>query len=627
MKNLSKKVVQLLWLAALSLVTLQGEEISRYHTHITLLPSGSLHIKEDITYDFGSLEKHGIFRDIPIYVKTDTYSNEIPVGLEHIFTKMDGKDIDYTSKKIDSKTSGQILRLKIGDPNHKISGKHTYTIEYDAKRGVYPSTISGMDAVRWNAVGSGSRIPTKHAVAYLVLPDIVPRDSVKTNSYVGRYGENSRRASSKWVGERSIRFEAYDLSPHEALTIEANIPKGILKQQGDDISTGWSDRLLGNWHWGALLGFFLYLWNYAKRFGVYEYSGAISPQYYPPKDLSLLQSGLIIDKFADKKDFAAAVLELGSLGYLEIDNTKKPPIIKKTDKSSDQGDLTMDQKYILDGILFGGRNQYRVESGDPEIAQRMDDKLSKINDLLYEWSVSSGQMRTNPKQSRSKFLTRAGIMMLVLDALAIYSTVRNFGVDATMLVVMGSIFLGVGAFVLLNSIQAKAYGGIIFGAVWLAVTTVGFGSILTSIRNIGELILSPAILIPLMAIMVWYFYKRVGLFTQKGLDTYRYLMGYKEFMGRVEKDRIRRFLKQDPLYLDKGLPYAVLFGHNKHWLKLYEDLNAVQPVWYYGDLYRMDSFNHAVQSQSVAPVSESGGFSGGGGFAGGGGGGGGVGSW
>ena len=86
----------------------------------------------------------------------------------------------------------------------------------------------------------------------------------------------------------------------------------------------------------------------------------------------------------------------------------------------------------------------------------------------------------------------------------------------------------------------------------------------------------------------------------------------------------------DPLYLEKMLPYAVLFNETEHWLSFYHILNAKTPQWYHGDITNMGKFSSSVNSASTSPSKSSSGgsgFSGGGGFTGGGGGGGGGGSW
>ncbi len=604
-----------------------AEEISRYHTRIKVLPSGALEVQEDILYDFGAQAKHGIFRDIPLMIKADKYAKETSVGISDISTLLDSKAVQYTNRTLSSKTAGEILRLKIGDPAHTLTGKHLYTISYKVFRGVYPSAYKGMEAIRWNAVGSGSNIPTKEAVAEMILPSPLGRDNVLPATYTGRYGSKITRGDYQWIDDRRIRYAVAGLSPHEAFTIEANFPKGLLGQSADDLQSSFEDRLIGTWHWAGIAAFLLFLWNYAKKFGVNDNVGAVAVQYYPPKGLSLLQSGLIIDKFADKKDFAAAVLELGSLGYLKIDDVTKPPVIQKSSKNTQSSELSLDQKYILEGILFDRGSQYVLKPDDPYKSQRLQEKLDRLNRILYDWSVASGQMRIDPQKSRSRFLMTSVTISAILVALSILSMLKLYGIDIIIPLLMGVIFVGVGFFVLITSLQKRAWSGIFFGLFWLATTIFGFGSTISQMPNLPALLTSPIMVLPVVAVTLWYFYRKIGIFTQKGLDTYRYLLGYKDFITRVEKERIKRFLREDPLYLDKNLPYAVLFGVSKHWLKLYNELSVDQPVWYYGDIGHMDSFSRSLQSQAMPQVSESGGFSGGGGFAGGGGGGGGVGSW
>ena len=616
--------------ALLLALSASAESIREYHTAITVHPSGSLHIDEAITYDFGSLQRHGIFRDIPLTVKVSPYAPKVPVGLAHFTVRLSGQPVPFQRSTIDSQTGGEMVRYRIGDPNKTVTGLHTYTLSYDVQRGVYPSSLSGMEAIRWNAVGAGSNVPTEHAVADLNLPPALSRDVVRIKVYTGTYGSTDSRADYRWIDDHHVRFEVRDLAPHEALTVEANYPEGLLGQRADALKASTMDQLLGRWHWGALVAFFLWLWNYAKRFGAEDRAGSIAPQYYPPKGLSLLESGLILDKFADKKDFSAAILELGTLGYLEVHQPDGDtnPIIRRTDKPTATDDtLTPDQLYLLNNVLFKNRDTYVVKTQDAARAERINRELDTLNEMLYTWSVSSGQMRTNPKQTRFRFLMTAGGIAVVLMILAVISSFRILGFDPVFSMIISSIFLGFGTFFLIRFLRQKTFAGVFIGLLMFVFTAFSFIGILASTSNLSALLSSPVILLLLLPVGIYYFYRKIGMFTPKGLETYRYLLGYRDFMQHVEKDRIRRFLKKDPGYLDRGLPYAVLFGLNKHWLSFYEALDVPQPAWYYGDLHHMNDFNRSVQSQTVPPPSESGGFSGGGSFSGGGGGGGGVGSW
>jgi len=617
--------------ALLFVLGVSAESIREYHTTITVHPSGSLHVEEVIAYDFSSLQRHGIFRDIPQTVKVSPHAPEVPIGLTHFTVQLAGQPVPFQRSTIASQSGGEMVRYRIGDPAKTLTGLHTYTLSYDAQRGVYPSSLSGMEAIRWNAVGAGSNVPTEHAVADLILPPALSREVVRVRAYTGTYGSTDSRAEYRWIDDHHVQFSVHDLSPHEALTVEANYPEGLLGQRADTLQASAMDQLLGRWHWGALVVFFLWLWNYAKGFGAEDRAGSVAPQYYPPKGLSLLESGLILDKFADKKDFSAAILELGTLGYLEVHQPDDDanPIIRRTDKpTATHDDLTLDQLYLLDHVLFKNKDTYVVKTQDAARAERVNRELDTLNEMLYAWSVTAGQMRANPKQTRTKFLLMVGVVAVVLALLAIISAVKLLGIEPVILTIMGTVFIGIGGHILLGSIRSHAYSGIFFSVVWLFISTIGFsGFFMGGSVNLPALIQSPIILLPLLAAGVYYFYRRIGMFTSKGLETYRYLLGYRDFMKHVEQDRIRRFLKKDPNYLDRGLPYAVLFGLNKHWLSFYEALDVSQPNWYYGDIHHMNTFHESVLSQTTPPPSESGGFSGGGSFSGGGGGGGGVGSW
>ena len=121
----------------------------------------------------------------------------------------------------------------------------------------------------------------------------------------------------------------------------------------------------------------------------------------------------------------------------------------------------------------------------------------------------------------------------------------------------------------------------------------------------------------------------MGARTRKGTATLRYLLGFKEFVEKVESNKIRLLLKEDPKYLDKTLPYAVLFGVSEHWFKFYIELEQT-PLWYNGNRYGLHNLNDTIydgfNTTEHYSESSSGGFSGGG-FSGGGSGGGGGGSW
>ena len=147
--------------------------------------------------------------------------------------------------------------------------------------------------------------------------------------------------------------------------------------------------------------------------------------------------------------------------------------------------------------------------------------------------------------------------------------------------------------------------------------------------GIETLLFGPFGVLLILVAAMFYTYKKIGRFTQKGAYTRKHLLGLHEFISRVKQDEIKRRLDEDPLYLEKLLPYAVLFDETKHWLSFFGLLGVQTPLWYHGNIKNLGGFTSSVESASTPPSKSSGGSgcSGGGGFTGGGGGGGGGGSW
>ncbi|MGH7886042.1 MAG: DUF2207 domain-containing protein [Thermodesulfobacteriota bacterium] len=134
--------------------------------------------------------------------------------------------------------------------------------------------------------------------------------------------------------------------------------------------------------------------------------------------------------------------------------------------------------------------------------------------------------------------------------------------------------------------------------------------------------------------------------TKKGAIINNQLMGFREFIERVETDRIKRLSEEDPKVFDKILPYALVFGLEEKWAKAFDELFTEPPSWYYSPNYSGTFNSHifindlgrsiSIMNKSFysSPknangsrgISSGGGF-GGGGFSGGGFGGGGGGSW
>src|SRR3982074_1704420 len=111
----------------LSGATVQADEgwiITSFHSDITIAGDSSLTIKEDIRVDFGSLQKHGIFRTIPLRYRFDDSRDRY--YLLDVKSVTNGSRALRYSESIDHDNDV----IKIGDPNVLVSGTNRYVITY-----------------------------------------------------------------------------------------------------------------------------------------------------------------------------------------------------------------------------------------------------------------------------------------------------------------------------------------------------------------------------------------------------------------------------------------------------------------------------------------------------------------
>jgi uncharacterized membrane protein len=109
------------------------------------------------------------------------------------------------------------------------------------------------------------------------------------------------------------------------------------------------------------------------------------------------------------------------------------------------------------------------------------------------------------------------------------------------------------------------------------------------------------------------------------------ILGFEDFLGRVESDRIERMVRTPELF-EKYLPYAMALHVEKKWVQAFAGMAMQPPAWYQGSyvggfqpyLLVHDLNAMSVQAGSVMASSPRG-SSGGSGFGGGGGSGGGFG--
>ena len=170
---------------------------------------------------------------------------------------------------------------------------------------------------------------------------------------------------------------------------------------------------------------------------------------------------------------------------------------------------------------------------------------------------------------------------------------------------------------------------------------VGIGLLLAAVQYLGWMNLFNSV--PLLigsglisALIWWLFARQMTAKTVLGTRTLVAVLGFQEFMNRVDADRIKRL---PPDTFEKYLPYAMALGVEQHWAQAFagivkdppnwyvsQGVYAFNPIFFSSSMHSMASDMHQVFVSAPRASSSGSGFGGGGGgggFSGGGFGGGG----
>ncbi|HEX9123263.1 MAG TPA: DUF2207 domain-containing protein [Actinomycetota bacterium] len=205
------------------------ERIPRYDVRIQIQRDDSITIRETIAYDFGSQQRHGIYRDVPTRLRyDDTYDRIYPLTVLSV-TGSPGTPVQYTTESIE----GGITRIKVGDPDRTIQGRHTYELTY--RIGAALNGFPDHDELYWNAIGDDWPVPIDRATVRVSGPGAVERVAC----FSGPTGSNLPCGSAK-LRDGIATFAQQDLPAHQALAVVAGMPKGVVASPAPVLEERWS---------------------------------------------------------------------------------------------------------------------------------------------------------------------------------------------------------------------------------------------------------------------------------------------------------------------------------------------------------------------------------------------------
>ena len=397
-----KRLLFLMLLAAMQpSAAWASEKIDNFTVNIAINQDATINVEEQIRYDFGDEQKHGIYREIPYKYKAR--GGNYSLNISAIAVTLGDKQ-RYVPFEV-SRVGGNLV-IKIGDPNAYVTGVNTYTINY--KVGGAMNFFESHDELYWNVTGDKWEVPMQNVSSVITLPNTISRDQIQTQCFVGAYGSSTQCSDSFYAenGDQAEARFAQDVLPAgEGVTVVVGIPKGVITEPT------WLEKLrkVAADNWIVVLPFItlgvLYLiWRKYGRDP--KGRGAIPAQYDPPEGLSPAQAGTVLDERTDQTDLTADIVHMAVNGYLKIRRIEVDKLFgKKVDyeliKLKEADRLLTAPEQELYNSLFG-KNKELVKVSD--LKNKFYKDWEKAKKVTYESVVDLGYFPRNPNTVRAIYI-------------------------------------------------------------------------------------------------------------------------------------------------------------------------------------------------------------------------------
>ena len=384
-----------------------GWQITKFSADIAVSRDAKLTVTETIDVDFNNLERHGIYRDIPLAYKDNLgQSYRLRFHLTSI-TDSNGRTVPFEDSGWNTRT------LKIGDPERTITGEQQYVIKYEIERGI---RFLATDELYWNATGNRWPVPIALAQATVTFPD--GTTNLKTQCYTGLAGESGADCLQA-AGANVATFFASDLAAGEGLTIVAGAPRGPLTAptRGQNIADTLRDNLSYFFIPLTLLAFLIIWWRKGRDPVSRK---TVVPEFAPPENLSPSIMGVLKDERADMLDISVAIIHLASRGFLKIEEVAKKKLIgKKIDyklvKLKSGGKLSPFDKELLSALFASEREKMLSDLKD-----KFYTHIAPLKKKLYEEALDKKYFAQNPGTVRGTYIALGILIPTVIIFIAAF---------------------------------------------------------------------------------------------------------------------------------------------------------------------------------------------------------------
>ncbi len=610
------------------------ERIISFKSHVDIGLNGDLQVTEAIKVNAeGNKIKRGIYRDFPTKYKTKSGLN-YQTAFNVISVTKNGINEPYFIKSI---PNGK--RLYIGQKDVFLNpGIYEYQIKYITNNQL--GFFEDYDEIYWNVTGNDWDFDIDYVEFYATINGKPIDNVISYGGYTGVQNSKEKNFNVKKDDTGNLIFTAYHLKSKEGLTVFIDFPKGIVheptkqelaarKAKSNMTSLIAAAGLIVLIIVNTLIWFFV---------GKDPEKGVLVPLFEPPHNISAGATRYLYKMGYDDKVTVAAIISMAAKGALHIKEEDGEISLFKKDNILE---LSSAEKVFYDKMFQRTDELYLDETTD---AERFRNALKK-----YKQSLKGEFEKTYFNSNKQYLIPGVLISLASLIGAVYFASDRYTAIFMTAWLTIWSFGVGALSFRVFNlwkiAIKTKDWTSFlpaIFLTAFITPFIIGeiFGLfMLTQATSIIFIIILLSHVV--LQILFYHWMKAPTRLGRKILDQ---IEGFKEFLTRVEKDRLKLMYSKEelPKIFERYLPYAIALDVEEKWANAIESAlkelkSSYTPndiYWYSGTVAAgsLAGFSQgisaaaldATSAASSPPGSSSGGI---GGSSGGGGGGGGGGGW
>ena len=618
--------------------------IESYNVDINVSNDNSYDIKETIVAYFNK-EKHGIIRNIPTrntVTRTDGSTNTNRAKITNV----------NVNEKYSLSRGANDVKIKIGDADTFLTGRHTYQISYTYNIG--NDKLKDADEFYLNLIGNQWDTNINKLTFTITMPKDFDTDKIGFS--VGKYGKSGILDDGyfNYSVKNNVITGTYNktLPPNNVFTVRITLPEGYFEKQKLKIS-------IFDFIAICLPIIFLIIAIFEwEKYGKDE-KPVETVEFNPPDNMNSLDVAYAYKGKVNSNDVVSLLIYLANKGYIKIKveetgskllKSKSYKIIevKKYDGNDENERLFLER-------LFKNGTIYRTENNNVfrcVTKSDLEESFYKtVNEIIDNENTSELKNKIFEKGvwNRAKIII---LSLLVILTMSIGPLLNGTKIKTTVIanLVLVAITMLFYLFALSSKFNNTRVKNIIilfvisFFASFSFVFVILYDIVSEIIINMNKLGLIELGIQVISLIFIMILVTLMKRRTKYGTEVLGRILGFKTFLKTAEKEKLETLVNQDPEYFYNILPYAYVLGVSDKWIKNFETISLMPPEWYVGNDSYYDyhtfsnNYNYLMRTSANAMTSRpsssgsyssfsGGSFSGGGGFSGGGSGGGGGSSW